>query len=139
VACDPCKREKRLTNAATYASPLLALLCHLQYAHCVFVAVEYWKVSRSESPNTQLDSKLLLPAALAVLYVAIFELQGAAGAPTMGDVISFSQPIEFGMGYLTLEELMRKNLEAALLPVSAVAASHSFSELLIHCRQTCLY
>jgi drug/metabolite transporter (DMT)-like permease len=95
--------------------------CVICSMHCVFVAIvaEYWRVTRSESPTAQFDYKRLLPAGLAVLGVAIVELQGAGGAPTMGDALSFSQPIGFGMGYLTLEELMRKKPEAAL-PVSAV-------------------
>jgi drug/metabolite transporter (DMT)-like permease len=54
-----------------------------------------------------------------VLGVAIVELQGAAGAPTIGDALSFAQPIGFGMGYLQLEELMRRRPDTAL-PVSAI-------------------
>ena len=104
--------------------------CVICSMHCVFVAViaEYWRVSRSEAP-TEFDTRRLFPAALAVLGVAIVELQGAAGAPTIGDALSFAQPIGFGMGYLQLEELMKKNPEAAL-PVSAlklaVVAASSF-------------
>jgi drug/metabolite transporter (DMT)-like permease len=94
--------------------------CVICSMHCVFVAViaEYWRVTRSETP-ANFDSKRLFPALLAVLGVAIVELQGAGGAPTIGDALSFTQPIGFGMGYLTLEELMSKKPEAAL-PVSAL-------------------
>ena len=63
--------------------------------------------------------KKLIPALIAVTGVAIIELKGAAGNPTIGDLISFSQPIGFGMGYLQLEELMKKEPSAAL-PVSAI-------------------
>lgn len=88
--------------------------------HCVFVAViaELWRVQRSEV-ETKFDLKRLFPAALAVVGVAIVELHGASGAPTIGDALSFAQPIGFGMGYLQLEGLMSKNPEAAL-PVSAL-------------------
>ena len=94
--------------------------CVICSMHCVFVAVvaELWRVSRSETPAT-FDSTRLFPAALAVLGVAIVELKGAGGAPTIGDALSFAQPIGFGMGYLQLEELMVKKPEAAL-PVSAL-------------------
>ena len=51
--------------------------------------------------------------------MAIIELKGAAGDPVIGDLISFTQPIGFGMGYLQLEELMKKQPSAAL-PVSAI-------------------
>lgn len=73
----------------------------------------------SRSASASFDTKRLAPAALAVLGVAIVELQGAGGAPTIGDALSFAQPIGFGMGYLQLEELMRKRPETAL-PVSAI-------------------
>eukprot|EP00957_Ditylum_brightwellii_P066811 5070242-Ditylum_brightwellii.AAC.1 len=53
--------------------------------------------------NTSFDTKRLLPAALAVAGVDIIELQGAVGAPTIGDALSFAQPISFGLGYLLLE------------------------------------
>lgn len=94
--------------------------CVICSMHCVFVAVvaEFYRVNRSKV-ETQYDLKRLLPAALAVAGVAIVELQGAGGAPTIGDALSFAQPIGFGMGYLTLEELMSKKPEAAL-PVSAI-------------------
>jgi drug/metabolite transporter (DMT)-like permease len=61
----------------------------------------------------------LVPALIAVMGVAIIELKGAGGNPTWGDFISFSQPIGFGMGYLQLEELMKKQPSAALA-VSAI-------------------
>ena len=107
--------------------------CVICSMHCVFVAIvaEFWRVSKSttQSENNNFDVTRLLPAALAVAGVAIVELQGAGGAPTIGDALSFAQPIGFGMGYLTLEELMSKKPEAAL-PVSAlklcVVATASF-------------
>jgi drug/metabolite transporter (DMT)-like permease len=73
----------------------------------------------STGPDAQFDIKRLLPAAIAVAGVAIVELHGAGGAPTIGDALSFAQPIGFGMGYLILENLMAKKPEAAL-PVSAI-------------------
>lgn len=89
----------------------------------MFVAVvaEFVRVSRSPAGSSRatFDLKRLGPAALAVTGVAMVELQGAAGAPTIGDALSFAQPIGFGMGYLQLEELMRRRPEAAL-PVSAI-------------------
>jgi len=54
-----------------------------------------------------------------VLGVAIVELKGAGGSPTIGDALSFAQPIGFGTGYLLLEKIMAKRPEAAL-PVSAI-------------------
>lgn len=48
--------------------------------------------------------KKLLPAAAAILGVAIIELKGAGGGATIGDVVSFSQPIGLGLGYLMLEK-----------------------------------
>ncbi len=94
--------------------------CVICSMHCVFVAViaELWRVQRSQA-ETKFDLTRLLPAALAVVGVAIVELKGAGGAPTVGDALSFAQPIGFGMGYLQLEELMSKNPQAAL-PVSAL-------------------
>lgn len=94
--------------------------CVICSMHCVFVAViaELWRVQRSEV-ETKFNLTRLLPAALAVIGVAIVELHGAGGAPTIGDALSFAQPIGFGMGYLQLEGLMSKNPEAAL-PVSAL-------------------
>jgi drug/metabolite transporter (DMT)-like permease len=94
--------------------------CVICSLHCVFVAViaEIWRVQRSHT-GTKFDLRRLMPAALAVLGVAIVELKGAGGAPTIGDALSFAQPIGFGMGYLQLEEIMSKKPEAAL-PVSAL-------------------
>jgi drug/metabolite transporter (DMT)-like permease len=94
--------------------------CVICSLHCVFVATiaEIWRVQRS-SVETAFDTKRLLPAILAVIGVAIVELKGAGGAPTIGDALSFAQPIGFGMGYLQLEEIMSKKPEAAL-PVSAI-------------------
>ncbi|OEU17463.1 hypothetical protein FRACYDRAFT_184754 [Fragilariopsis cylindrus CCMP1102] len=81
--------------------------CVICSMHCVFVAIvaEVWRQ--------------LLPAAVAVLGVAIVELKGAGGSPTIGDALSFAQPIGFGTGYLLLEKIMAKRPEAAL-PVSAI-------------------
>jgi drug/metabolite transporter (DMT)-like permease len=94
--------------------------CVICSLHCVFVATiaEIWRVQKS-SAETSFDTKRLIPAILAVVGVAIVELQGAGGAPTIGDALSFAQPIGFGMGYLQLEEIMSKKPEAAL-PVSAI-------------------
>ena len=94
--------------------------CVICSLHCVFVALiaESMRVSRS-SQTTTFDYKRLIPAALAVVGVVIVELQGAAGAPTIGDALSFAQPVGFGMGYLQLEEIMSKRPDAAL-PVSAI-------------------
>jgi len=108
--------------------------CVICSMHCVFVATvaEVWRVQkaneemslkeggRSDDDTTEeFDLKQLLPAVVAVLGVAIVELKGAGGAPTVGDALSFAQPIGFGTGYLILESLMAKKPEAAL-PVSAV-------------------
>jgi drug/metabolite transporter (DMT)-like permease len=116
--------------------------CVICSMHCVFVAViaEYWRVqkaltlstkvetvvaeripseSSSFSKQVKFDVSRLLPAAIAVAGVAIVELKGAGGAPTIGDALSFAQPVGFGMGYLILERLMAKRPEAAL-PVSAI-------------------
>eukprot|EP00980_Cylindrotheca_fusiformis_P028830 scaffold22653_cov119-Cylindrotheca_fusiformis.AAC.11 len=94
--------------------------CVICSLNCVFVAVlaELWRVQRSKV-ETQFDLKRLVPAALAVVGVAIVELKGQGGAPTIGDALSFAQPIGFGMGYLTLEELMVEKPDAAL-PISAI-------------------
>ena len=94
--------------------------CVICSLHCVFVAViaELLRGQRSETEK-EFDLTRLMPAALAVLGVAIVELKGAGGAPTIGDALSFAQPIGFGMGYLQLEEIMSKKPEAAL-PVSAL-------------------
>jgi len=94
--------------------------CVICSLHCVFVAViaEFLRSQRSEVAS-KFDLTRLLPAALAVLGVAIVELKGAGGDPTIGDALSFAQPIGFGMGYLQLEEIMMKKPEAAL-PVSAL-------------------
>ena len=123
--------------------------CVICSMHCVFVAVlaEYWRVAKasdataaalgsssasavtSTPENATFDLKRLLPAALAVIGVAIVELKGAGGAPTIGDALSFAQPIGFGMGYLTLEEIMAKKPEAASLVTTIkllVVATASF-------------
>ena len=108
--------------------------CVICSMHCVFVAViaEIWRVQNvnsnassvtnsvnGEANNTQFDVLRLLPAAVAVIGVAIVELWGAGGSPTIGDALSFAQPIGFGMGYLILENIMARKPEAAL-PVSTI-------------------
>jgi drug/metabolite transporter (DMT)-like permease len=94
--------------------------CVIGTLNCVFVAIvaEVWRVQRSKV-ETKFDLIRLLPAAVAVVGVAIVELRGDGGAPTIGDALSMAQPIGFGMGYLTLEELMHENPDSAL-PISAV-------------------
>ena len=105
--------------------------CVICSLHCVFVAIvaEAMRVNRAkelaaggametttttDSSNTNFDFKRLLPAAVAVAGVAVVELQGGAGGPNIGDALSFAQPIGFGLGYLTLEELMSKRPETAV-------------------------
>jgi drug/metabolite transporter (DMT)-like permease len=94
--------------------------CVICTLHCVFVAAiaEYMRVQKAEGEK-QFDLMRLVPAAVAVAGVAIVELKGAGGAPNIGDLFSFAQPIGFGMGYLQLEELVRKKPEAGL-PISAI-------------------
>mmetsp|Transcript_4945 Transcript_4945/g.11794 ORF Transcript_4945/g.11794 Transcript_4945/m.11794 type:complete len:393 (+) Transcript_4945:43-1221(+) len=89
--------------------------CVICSLHCVFVAVvaEVWRVSRSTA-ETKFDYTRLIPAMIAVVGVAIVELKGAGGAPTIGDALSFAQPIGFGMGYLKLEEIMAKKPDGGL-------------------------
>mmetsp|Transcript_21715 Transcript_21715/g.53863 ORF Transcript_21715/g.53863 Transcript_21715/m.53863 type:complete len:446 (-) Transcript_21715:573-1910(-) len=102
--------------------------CVICSMHCVFVAIiaEIWRVQKvSESSvienddAAKFDVMQLVPALVAVIGVAIVELKGAGGAPTIGDALSFAQPVGFGMGYLILENIMAKKPEAAL-PVSAI-------------------
>mmetsp|Transcript_8037 Transcript_8037/g.14083 ORF Transcript_8037/g.14083 Transcript_8037/m.14083 type:complete len:480 (-) Transcript_8037:96-1535(-) len=108
--------------------------CVICSLNCIFVAIiaELMRVNATSKRGyvTSFDLKKLIPAMIAVAGVAIIELKGAAGDPTIGDLISFAQPIGFGMGYLQLEELMKKEPSAAL-PVSflklAVVATASFT------------
>lgn len=97
--------------------------CVICSLNCIFVAIvaEFMRVKATEERGykTDFDLKKLIPAMIAVTGVAIIELKGAGGDPTIGDLISFSQPIGFGMGYLILEDLMHKQPSAAL-PVSAI-------------------
>lgn len=104
--------------------------CVICSMHCVFVAVlaEVWRVQKAAAAaaedaellgSAKFDAKRLLPAVVAVIGVAIVELRGAGGSPTVGDALSFAQPIGFGMGYLILENIMARKPEAAL-PVSAI-------------------
>lgn len=107
-----------------YLGQLLGLLtttasrsCVICSLHCVFVAAitEFGRAQVKQS----FDWSRLAPAAVAVAGVALVELKGAGGTPSIGDLLSFAQPIGFGMGYLQLEELMKKDPGAAL-PVSAI-------------------
>lgn len=102
--------------------------CVICSMHCVFVALiaEIWRVQKAseeaeigDDNTTRFDVMQLLPAVVAVIGVAIVELKGAGGSPTIGDALSFSQPVGFGMGYLILENIMAKKPEAALA-VSAI-------------------
>ncbi len=97
--------------------------CVICTLHCVFVAalVEFMRVQEATSKGMEkaFDFVKLAPAAVAVLGVAIVELKGAGGSPTIGDLLSFAQPIGFGMGYIQLEELVRKKPDAGL-PISAI-------------------
>lgn len=97
--------------------------CVICSLNCIFVAIvaELARVNSAKDRGyaSNFDLKTLVPALIAVAGVAIIELKGAAGDPTVGDLICFAQPIGFGMGYLQLEELMKKQPEAAL-PVSAI-------------------
>lgn len=95
--------------------------CVICTLHCVFVAAvaEFVRVSRSRAMNETFNIMKLAPALLAVTGVAIVELHGAGGAPTIGDALSFAQPIGFGLGYLQLEELVRKKPDAGL-PISFI-------------------
>ncbi|KAL3783095.1 hypothetical protein ACHAWO_011024 [Cyclotella atomus] len=113
-----------------YMGQLIGLLdttpsrsCVICSLNCIFVAIvaEFMRLNSAKSRGytSQFDLKKLVPAMIAVMGVAIIELKGAGGSPTRGDLISFAQPIGFGMGYLQLEELMHKQPSAAL-PVSAM-------------------
>ena len=97
--------------------------CVICSLNCIFVAIvaELTRVGRARDRGyaADFDLRKLIPALIAVTGVAIIELKGAAGNPTWGDLICFSQPIGFGMGYLQLEELMRREPGAAL-PVSGI-------------------
>ncbi len=97
--------------------------CVICSLNCIFVAIvaELSRVNSTKDRGymTNFDLKKLIPALIAVAGVAIIELKGAAGNPTIGDLICFSQPIGFGLGYLQLEELMKKEPNAAL-PVSGI-------------------
>lgn len=95
--------------------------CVICSLHCVFVAAiaEFMRVSKSAAEDETFDFLRLLPAAVAVAGVAIVELQGAGGDPNIGDLLSFAQPIGFGMGYLTLENLVRSRPDAGL-PISFI-------------------
>eukprot|EP00559_Dactyliosolen_fragilissimus_P008874 CAMPEP_0184859004 /NCGR_PEP_ID=MMETSP0580-20130426/4027_1 /TAXON_ID=1118495 /ORGANISM="Dactyliosolen fragilissimus" /LENGTH=312 /DNA_ID=CAMNT_0027355405 /DNA_START=322 /DNA_END=1260 /DNA_ORIENTATION=- len=78
---------------------------------------ERMMIHRKNATTTSFDLTRLIPAVLAVIGVGIVELNGSAGPPTMGDLLSFAQPIRFGIGYFQLESIMCKDPDAAL-PVS---------------------
>mmetsp|Transcript_20860 Transcript_20860/g.29875 ORF Transcript_20860/g.29875 Transcript_20860/m.29875 type:complete len:477 (-) Transcript_20860:122-1552(-) len=116
--------------------------CVICSLNCIFVAIvaEFMRVNSAKGrgfTTTEFNLTKLIPALIAVAGVAIIELKGAAGDPTIGDLISFAQPIGFGMGYLILEDLMHKEPSAAL-PVSAIklgvvaTAALAFFELSPH-------
>lgn len=116
--------------------------CVICSLNCIFVAIvaEFMRVNAAKGrgfTTTQFDLAKVIPALIAVAGVAIIELKGAGGDPNIGDLISFAQPIGFGMGYLQLEELMHKEPSAAL-PVSAIklgvvaTAALTFFELSPH-------
>ena len=96
--------------------------CVICTLHCVFVAavVELARVTKDKS--LVFDAKKLLPALIAVVGVAVVELRGDAGAPTVGDFLSLAQPIGFGVGYVTLERIMKRRPDLAL-PVAAIKLS----------------
>lgn len=93
--------------------------CVICSLNCIFVAAlaEWTRVKKSD--DGVFDLTRLIPALVAVAGVAIIELKGAGGAPTIGDLFSLAQPIGFGLGYIQLEGLMRERPEAAL-PVSCI-------------------
>mmetsp|Transcript_22812 Transcript_22812/g.54987 ORF Transcript_22812/g.54987 Transcript_22812/m.54987 type:complete len:508 (-) Transcript_22812:75-1598(-) len=110
----------QLIGLMTTTPSRACVICSL---NCIFVAIvaELMRVesTKERGYDTGFDLRKLIPALIAVAGVAIIELKGAAGDPTVGDLICFAQPIGFGMGYLQLEELMKKEPSAAL-PVSAI-------------------
>lgn len=108
-----------------YTGQLLGLLtttasksCVICSLHCVFVAA-FAEFVRSQKSQLPFNVQVLLPAALAVTGVGIVELSGGAGTANIGDLLSFAQPIGFGMGYLQLEGLMARRPDLAV-PVSAI-------------------
>jgi len=113
----------QLIGLMTTTPSRACVICSL---NCIFVAIvaELMRVNSTKERGymTDFDLKKLIPALIAVTGVAIIELKGAAGGPVIGDLIAFAQPIGFGMGYLQLEELMKKQPSAAM-PVSAIKLS----------------
>mmetsp|Transcript_19898 Transcript_19898/g.28007 ORF Transcript_19898/g.28007 Transcript_19898/m.28007 type:complete len:205 (-) Transcript_19898:57-671(-) len=71
---------------------------------------ERMMIHRKNATTTSFDLTRLIPAVLAVIGVGIVELNGSAGPPTMGDLLSFAQPIRFGIGYFQLESIMCKDI-----------------------------
>ena len=74
------------------------MICSL---NCILVVIvlEFMRVKLSTSRgfDASFDLCTLGPALVTVLGVAIVELKGAAGDPTVGDLVSFCQPVGFGM------------------------------------------
>jgi len=91
--------------------------CVICTLHCVFVAAvaEFMRVQRAceiEANSTEcksFDFIKLAPAAVAVAGVAIVELKGAGGAPSIGDLLSFAQPIGFVWGICNLRNWFEKS------------------------------
>jgi len=92
--------------------------CVICSLNCIFVAT-LAELSRISKTKSDFDFSRIVPALIAVTGVAIIELKGAGGAPNVGDLLAFAQPIGFGLGYIQLEELMKKSPQNAL-PVSAI-------------------
>jgi len=129
VLCGSCVAFGYLGQTVGLMTTTASKSCVICSMHCVFVALiaEVWRVQKvskeavigNNNDAAQFDVSQLIPAAVAVIGVAIVELKGSGGSPTIGDALSFSQPIGFGMGYLILENIMARKPEAAL-PVSAI-------------------
>lgn len=67
--------------------------------------------------NKRLDPRSLAAALVACTGVGLIEL-GSEVTPSVGDLLSLCQPVGFGMGYIRLEEIMRRYPDDAL-PVTA--------------------
>jgi len=110
----------QLIGLITTTPSRACVICSL---NCIFVAVlaELVRVNETKERgySTDFDLRKLIPALIAVTGVAIIELKGAAGGPVIGDLIAFTQPIGFGMAYLQLEELVKKQPSAGL-PISFI-------------------
>lgn len=110
----------QLIGLMTTTPSRACVICSL---NCIFVAIlaELVRVNETKERgySTDFDLRKLIPALIAVTGVAIIELKGAAGGPVIGDLIAFTQPIGFGMAYLQLEELVKKQPSAGL-PISFI-------------------